>query len=414
MATLHQVLQINQRFADPQNTLASLGPDFFAVAPGQAGPAVSFRVSAGGTGAFVFIQGYDLNKAGLKVCLDEREVGSLTRGSNSGWSTFILPLPDLSQGEYKLQFKPGKDPDSSLIATAIVQWSPSEASVPPPFPETAETVVLRGWVNLDLQRQLGGSPDGDTLWLLDAEVIQDIRGIGAKVLGDPQINKPRQHAMGEVKRLPLRFQGIDTPEIHAFSSRQNYGFLALAKLEDIGNMRFNGQRSELAVEVNCSVQKQGSRETILDPYGRALSYVILDGLNVNAELVRLGYAFPFLYDSISPAMQQRLRQYAEAAYTVEAGVWRNYTALPVDPLPELKQAPPSDFGPVNFPTFWRRWAEYRKQGGLPGPSFVDWLKANKEKPIAAGPHGARFFSELIDPSSNRLLVKPWEVVFKED
>jgi len=129
-------------------------------------------------------------------------------------------------------------------------------------------------------------------------------------------------------------------------------------------------------------------------------------------MVRLGYAFPFLYESISPAMQQRLRQYAEAASTAEAGVWREYTAVPVDPMPALKE-PIADYGQVNFPTFWRRWAEYRKSGGLPGPKFVEWVKANKEKKLANAPGGIKLFSDTIDPSSNRLLVKPWEIVFEE-
>lgn len=67
-------------------------------------------------------------------------------------------------------------------------------------------------------------------------------------------------------------------------------------------------------------------------------------------MVRLGYAFPFLYDSISPAMQQRLRLYAEAASNAEAGVWREYTAVPVDRMPALKE-PITDYGQVNFLTF---------------------------------------------------------------
>ncbi|NJM60201.1 MAG: thermonuclease family protein [Oscillatoriales cyanobacterium RU_3_3] len=408
MVSTHKLLQIQQRFGDPQDKLASLAPNFQKVNSGQPGSPVKFQVETAGKEAFALIQGYDLDKSGLKVLLDGQVVGNLSQGSNSGWSTFILPLPDLSKGEHQLQFAPGDAPDNSLIATAIVQWNPSNGPIENPFPEDAETVVFRGWVNLDLQRQLGGSPDGDTIWLLDSEVVEDIRGIGADALADPKINKERQHALGTVKRLPIRFQGIDTPETHALGSRQNYGFLALAKLEEIGGKRFFGQRSELAVEVRCSVHK----DSILDPNQRVLGYVTLDGLNVNAEMVRLGYAFPFLYDSVSLAMQQRLREYAEAASTAEAGAWREYTSIPADPLPAQKQSF-ADFGPVNFPTFWRRWAEYRKSGGLPGPSFVEWVKEKKDKPLLVAPQGAKLFSELIDPSSNRLLVKPWEIVFKE-
>jgi endonuclease YncB( thermonuclease family) len=408
MTSLHHVLQVRQRFGDDQDNLAALAPDFQKITAGQAGSPVTFQAVVGGSNAFLLIQGYDLNASGLEVLLDSQVVGTLSRGSKSGWSTFILPLPDLSQGEHKLQFAVGEPPDRSLIATAIVQWTSSETPVPPPFPDEAETIVLQGWVNLDIQRQLGGSPDGDTLWLLDGEVVKDIRGIGAKVLANEKINKLRQHAMGVIKRLPIRFQGIDTPETHFLGAKQNYGFLALSKLEEIGGMRFYGKRSELNVQIRCSVHQ----ESILDPNQRVLGYVTLDGLNVNTEMVRLGYAFPFLYDSISPAMQQRLRDDAKAASTAEAGVWREYSSLPVEPIPESKQSS-ADYGLVNFPTFWRRWAEYRKSGGIGGPSFVDWIKANKDKPLVAAPNNARMFSELIDPSSNRLLVKPWEVVFKE-
>ncbi|MGB8702211.1 MAG: thermonuclease family protein [Thermosynechococcaceae cyanobacterium] len=411
MSSFHQVLSIKQRFSDVKNTLQAIAPDFEKVPDGKPSSPVSFPVAVGGSNAFLLIQGYDLDKAGLQVLLDTQTVGTLSRGANSGWSTFILPLPDLRQGTHQIQFAPGDQPDSSLIATAIVQWMPG-TKVPDPFPDDSETIVLQGWVNLDVQRQLDGLPDGDTLWLLDAEVVDDIRGIGAKVLADPQLNTPRQHAMGEVKRLKIRFQGIDTPEIHANGSRQNYGFLALAKLEELGGVKFRGQRGDRAVQVQCSVHNN----SILDPNERVLGYVTLDNLNVNVELVRLGYAFPYLYDSVSLAMQQRLRDYAEAAYTAEAGVWREYTSLPVDPLPELQQ-PIADFGPVNFPTFWRRWAEFYKasRGGGTNARFIDWLKntPDKDKTLASAPNQAKLLSDLIDPASNRLLVKPWEIVFKE-
>jgi len=412
MSSQHQLLQVNQRFGDAGNALAALAPNFVNVDPGQVGSPVPFTVTSTGTDAFALIQGYDLDKAGLRVLLDGAVVGTINRGSNSGWSTLIVPLPDLHPGEHRLQFASASASDDSLVATAIIQWSPTEATIPNPFVDDSETIILRGWVNVDVQRQLGGSPDGDTLWLLDAEVVEDVRGIGAKVLANPNVNKKRTHPLGDINRLTIRFQGIDTPEIHATGSRQNYGFLAFAKLEEIGGMRFHAKRGDKSVEVRCSVTRQSERETILDPNQRVLGYVTLGELNANTEMVRLGYAFPFLYESISPAMQQRLRQYAEAASTAEAGVWREYTAVPVDPMPAVKE-PIADYGQVNFPTFWRRWAEYRKSGGLPGPKFVEWVKANKEKKLAKAPGGIKLFSDTIDPSSNRLLVKPWEIVFEE-
>lgn len=423
MASLHQILQVRQRFADPQDTLKELAPDYLKVEQGEVGPPLLFELADGGNQAFTLIQGFDLDRSGLRVLLDGRSVGTINRATNSGWSTLLLPLPDLASGMHRLQFAPGDTPDSSLISTALIQWIVDTTVTPEPFPEDAETVVLRGWVNLDVQRRLDGEPDGDTIWLLDGEVVEDLNGVGAAVLADTEINKERQDsALGAVRRLKIRFQGIDAPELHAANSKQNYGFLSLAKLEEIGGMRFLGRREALAVHLRCVVFQRNGRSTILDPNGRVLGYVFLDDLDVNLEMVRLGYAFPFLYDSIAERMRDRLRTDAEAASTAEAGVWRDYTTSPVDPLPE-GDLPIDDSGPLNFPTYFRRWAKYRNEGGQPGPAFVAWLRVGRDDPNnrnaqdkrLAFPIGtAQWFSDLIDPTTNRLLVKPWEIVFKEN
>jgi hypothetical protein len=68
MASMHQVLQVQQRFGDDQDKLASLAPNFYKVNNGQAGPSVTFQVEAGGKEAFVLIKAMTLIKLGLRFC----------------------------------------------------------------------------------------------------------------------------------------------------------------------------------------------------------------------------------------------------------------------------------------------------------------------------------------------------------
>jgi hypothetical protein len=158
---------------------------------------------------------------------------------------------------------------------------------------------------------------------------------------------------------------------------------------------------------------RAGRETVLDPDDRVLGYVFLEDLDVNVELVCSGLAFPYLFDSLSTAMQQRLRQEAQSASAAALGLWRDYTPLPPEAQP-AREPFSDDPGPVNFPAFWRRWVEYRSGGGEPGPSFVEFVRAGRDRALSVPLGERRLFSDLIDPLTNRLLVNPWEPVFAED
>jgi len=76
----------------------------------------------------------------------------------------------------------------------------------------------------------------------------------------------------------VRYIGIDTPE--TYGEAECYGWEATAKNREL----VEGKRVRLVKDVSEA-----------DRYGRLLRYVYVDGVFVNAELVRLGYALAVTY-----------------------------------------------------------------------------------------------------------------------
>ncbi len=102
----------------------------------------------------------------------------------------------------------------------------------------------------------------------------------------------------------VRYIGINTPEV--FPQTEYYGLEAWAK------------NIELVEQKTVTLEKDVS-ET--DVYGRLLRYVYVDGLFVNAELVRLGYARAVPYPP-DTKYQELLAQLEEEATEARRGLWR--------------------------------------------------------------------------------------------
>jgi micrococcal nuclease len=106
------------------------------------------------------------------------------------------------------------------------------------------------------------------------------------------------------RREKVRYIGVDTPETkHPTKGVQCYGRAAAAFNERL----VGGKRVRLVRDVEQR-----------DRYGRLLAYVyrVRDGLFVNAELARLGYAQPL---SIAPDVRYAARFTALAREAREAG-----------------------------------------------------------------------------------------------
>jgi len=98
----------------------------------------------------------------------------------------------------------------------------------------------------------------------------------------------------------VRYIGVDTPEI----GELYYLEAKKANLNLVG-----GERIQLEKDVEDK-----------DEYGRLLRYVWVDGIMVNAELVRLGYAYSYSYPP-NLKYQAHFLQLEREAREQKRGLW---------------------------------------------------------------------------------------------
>ena len=104
----------------------------------------------------------------------------------------------------------------------------------------------------------------------------------------------------------VRYVGIDTPEtVHPSKPVECFGKEAAAKNREL----VEGKKVRLERDVEDK-----------DKYGRLLRYVYVDDLMVNAELVRLGYAYSVSYPP-NVKYQQLFLQLERQAREQELGLW---------------------------------------------------------------------------------------------
>lgn len=101
----------------------------------------------------------------------------------------------------------------------------------------------------------------------------------------------------------VRYIGIDTPEV--YPSAQYYGMEAWEK------------NQELVGGCLVTLERDVSDR---DQYGRLLRYVYVDGVFVNAELVRLGYARAEFYPP-DTRHSELLEQLEDEAREAHRGLW---------------------------------------------------------------------------------------------
>ena len=139
----------------------------------------------------------------------------------------------------------------------------------------------------------------------------------------------------------IRLSDIDTPE-----RKQPYGTRAKQAL------------AELTFGKTISVET-----TKRDRYGRVIGRVTVDGIDVNAELVRLGYAWVYRRYSNDGG----LLRLEEIARSERLGLWTD-----VDPVPPWK---------------WRRGQRSSSRFRTEGPRVV-----NRSIPEATSPSAISFFT----------------------
>lgn len=119
--------------------------------------------------------------------------------------------------------------------------------------------------------------------------------------GDTVLYKPDHYHPSSRAFLKVRLTGIDAPE-----AGQPHGDAATRALKDLALK----QRARL-------------HPVATDAYGRTLGRLEIDGLDVNAELVRRGHAWASSRDAAGP-----LRPMQDEARRARRGLWAD-----ADPLP---------------------------------------------------------------------------------
>ena len=107
----------------------------------------------------------------------------------------------------------------------------------------------------------------------------------------------------------VRMIGIDTPEtVHPKKPVEYFGIEASNKLKEmIENKKVDLQTDQTQDDV--------------DRYGRLLRYVYLDGVDINLEMIKQGYAFEYTY-RIPYEKQEIYKQAEEFAKNNELGLWK--------------------------------------------------------------------------------------------
>jgi len=173
-----------------------------------------------------------------------------------------------------------------LIATGI----PTVNAVPGPAKIVAETVVVA---------TSSRSTSATTTVQANATVVRVVDGdtLVAKLDAEP----------GE---WTIRFLGIDTPEtVDPRKPVQCMGKQA----SDFSKALLTGKRVRLVADLQADER---------DMYGRLLRNILLeDGTDVNARLVREGYAHAYLSFPLTPARKVELKGLQEQAKTDRVGLW---------------------------------------------------------------------------------------------
>ena len=108
----------------------------------------------------------------------------------------------------------------------------------------------------------------------------------------------------------VRMIGIDTPEtVHPSKPVEYFGKEASDKLKEM----IEGKEVELVPDPT---------QDDVDRYGRWLRYVYLNGVDINLEMIKQGYAFEYTY-RIPYEKQNEYKKAQEFAKENELGLWNN-------------------------------------------------------------------------------------------
>jgi endonuclease YncB( thermonuclease family) len=202
------------------------------------------------------------------------------------------------------------------------------------------------------------------------------------------------------RRVIIRLQGLDTPELH-YQPKVKKGEAGVTHLfrQSMGETcadalhRFVSSfgQSEIPCEVLTMVKKPSD---VCDVYGRVVGNIVLilggARIDINHWLVREGWALPGFYNSMTMPEILALLGDHNAAKAHERGLFSKKTIVTTklasfDPQRRERKGtssfkPFNDKGPVNFPKFFRRQAERHVRAALGDDVQADLRAFISKKP----------------------------------
>lgn len=188
------------------------------------------------------------------------------------------------------------------------------------------------------------------------------------------VNQPKTST---VRRVTVRLQGIDAPELHFQPQVPGAGGKGIIHpfRQSLGETSANALHDIVAaiglVEIPCEVVTVvNTPNEVCDVYGRIVGNLVLTlgsvRIDLNQRLLREGWVLPGLYNSMSkPEIQAVLADHQMAKQNKRGLFSRKIVTTKLAPFDDQRRErkgptsfkPFSDEGPVNFPKFFRRQAE---------------------------------------------------------
>lgn len=242
----------------------------------------------------------------------------------------------------------------------------------------------------------------------------------------------RERVMNDTRRMKIRFQGVDTPELH-FTPRKPDGlFLTPAQYTEFLNWNHDyrqnlAETATLALEAELSLEtgnvkpcvvttQVGHPNEVFDMFGRGIGDLTVRvgsaDVQVNRWLLSEGWALPSFYASMTGEEIMELTALSAEARERGAGLWPHVgpAVADFDPDKRFRGAgvpinATADAGPTMNPKIFRRqatWFALFKAGAAPA-DFIEYLILSGES--------FRLVSEFLAPGGNALMPHPIAEMF---
>ena len=277
-------------------------------------------------------------------------------------------------------------------------------------------VEVHGEIKLSTFYYKGGQSDADTVKLDIENGFARFRAnkntgwknvthilLEGKINSNPVIKVYKNSA---VKRLTVRLQGIDAPELHFRADSRKLGKNIKEKWDYTDYRQRGGAKATWELVNKIEEYKDPHKDIVkahtlsrvkspndaFDVHGRFVGDVVIKrngkpDLNINRWLIEQGWAFPAFYNSMT---EQEINAIIEKSQKPkpDQAISKDYSSrlLPFNANLKFVKNPPidhtNDNGPVNYPKIFRRLIQFKvgkKAGAYEQPNLREYLLRTSNK-----------------------------------